>query len=182
MDKDFTGDSMLNNGRLLTLRKAEYGDAKEVLEYLNMIGGESGNMLFGRNGFMHMTVKMEAEHIAKTNSSPNTLMLLGFVGEELVSVSQIRGEAPARAAHNFELSISVAKAHWGFGIGAAAMRHMIDFAQSHGAKAIHLGVRADNYAAVHLYEKFGFEKAGTRKGYFKINGEFYDETLMALYI
>jgi len=33
-----------------------------------------------------------------------------------------------------------------------------------------------------MYEKFGFEKIGTHKNYFNINGDFDDEILIDLYI
>ena len=40
----------LKDGRELTLRKAEKGDAANILAYLNQIGGESDNLLFGNAG------------------------------------------------------------------------------------------------------------------------------------
>jgi len=43
---------------------------------------------------------------------------------------------------------------------------------------VHLEVRAGNIAAQKLYEKFGFEVVGRRKGYYKDNGE--DALLMTL--
>ena len=49
-------------------------------------------------------------------------------------------------------------------------------------QVIHLGVKADNENAIKLYKKLGFEKIGVYKNFFKINGIYYDEILMNLYL
>lgn len=172
----------LKNGKLLILRRTCSSDAQQVIDYLNMVGGESDNLMFGKNGFNAMTVAQEAEYLERLNTSPNTLSIAGFVEGQLISLSQIRGEIPKRAAHNFELSISVAKAFWGKGAGSAAMAEMIKFAKEHGAKIIHLGVREGNDSAIRLYEKFGFEQAGIHRDFFNIDGNYYDQILMDLFL
>ncbi|WP_406035268.1 GNAT family N-acetyltransferase [Treponema saccharophilum] len=43
-------------------------------------------------------------------------------------------------------------------------------------------MRSDNIAAIKLYEKFGFEKIGRFRGFFKINGEFIDFDIMQKFI
>lgn len=182
MSKDILSETILKDGRTLILRKADYYDAEDMLEYLNAIGGESDNLTFGRDGFRHMTVKEEAEHIEKTNQSPTSLMILGFVGNELVSMSHIDGSARERVAHNFDLSITVRKAYWNSGVGSAVMAELINFAKQHGARAIHLCVREGNDMAVKLYKKFGFKVTGLRRGYFNVDGKYYDAILMSLYI
>jgi RimJ/RimL family protein N-acetyltransferase len=179
---DITKECILKNGKLLTLRNSQLSDARQILDYLNMVGGESDNLMFGKNGYMHMTVAQEAEYLVKLDDSPNTLSLVGFVEGRLVSLSQVRGEPPLRAAHNFELSITVAKEFWGIGVGSAAMAEMIRFAKEHGGRIIHLGVRAGNDAAISLYKKFGFKKAGVHRDFFNINGNYYDEILMDLFL
>ena len=42
---------ILKDGRALLLLEAEGGDAAQVLEFLNRVGGESDNLLFGENDF-----------------------------------------------------------------------------------------------------------------------------------
>lgn len=180
--KDILKETVLKNGKLLTLRRSQPSDAQQILDYLNVIGGESNNLMFGKNGYMHMTIAQEAEYLERLNASPSTLSLAGFLGGRLISLSQVRGEPPLRAAHNFELSITVAKEFWGLGAGSASMAEMIRFAKEHGARIIHLGVRAGNNAAIGLYEKFGFEKAGAHRDFFCIDGIYYDEILMDLFI
>lgn len=42
---------VLKNGQILMLREAAPDDAPKVLAYLNRVGGESDNLLFGKDGF-----------------------------------------------------------------------------------------------------------------------------------
>jgi RimJ/RimL family protein N-acetyltransferase len=170
----------LKNGEHLILRKPTVDDAKGMIEYLNIVGGESDNLLFGKDEF-RLTVEQEREHIKSI--SGNTLMILGTINNNIVSISQISSPNRKRIAHNSEMSISVKKEYWGNGIGSAVMSEIIRFAkESITTKNISLGVKASNNNAIMMYEKFGFVKVGVHKEYFNISGNFYDEILMDLYI
>ena len=59
---------------------------------------------------------------------------------------------------------------------------LIDFAKKNGAEVLELQVRSDNESAIGLYKKFGFEKIGTYKNFFKIDGEYFDADFMNLYL
>ena len=170
----------LKNGDHLILRKPTVEDAKNMIEYLNIVGGESDNLLFGKDEF-RLTVEQEMEHIKSI--SGNTLMILGIINNNIVSVSQISSSGRKRIAHNSEMSISVKKEYWGNGIGTAVMNELIRFAkESMITRNISLGVKASNNNAIKMYEKFGFVKVGVHKQYFNVNGGFDDEILMDLYV
>lgn len=172
----------LKNGRKLILRKPIVEDAKEMIEYLNIIGGESDNLLFGKDEF-HLTAEQEIEHIKGISNGANTLMILGIIDNKIVSISQISSSSRKRIAHNSEISISVKNDYWRNGIGSAVMGELIRFAKESGTiKNINLGVKASNINAINMYEKFGFEKVGVHKDNFNVNGKFDDEILMDLYI
>lgn len=172
----------LKNGKQLILRAAIAEDAKNIIGYLNIVGGESDNLLFGAGEF-RLTVEQEMEYIENINKDDNSLMLLGIIDNKIVSVAQINTSNRKRIAHNSELSISVKKEYWGNGIGSAVMAKLIKFAKDNGTiKNISLGVRSANYNAIKLYEKYGFEKIGIHKNLFNIDGNYYDEILMDLYI
>jgi [ribosomal protein S18]-alanine N-acetyltransferase len=64
------------------------------------------------------------------------------------------------------------------GIAEVLLRTAFDAAVNEGARLFYLEVRTSNLAAQRLYEKFGFEVTGRRKGYYKNNGE--DAILMTL--
>lgn len=179
---NITSEVELKNGKQLILRRAIAEDAKNIIEYLNIVGGESDNLLFGAGEF-RLTIEQEREYIENFNKDNNSLMLLGIIDDKIVSVAQISTSNRKRICHNSEVAISVKKEYWGIGIGSAVMDQLIKFAKDNGTiKNISLGVRASNYNAIKLYEKHGFEKIGVHKNFFNVDGNYYDEILMDLYI
>lgn len=172
----------LKSGKELLLRRPKEEDAEAMIEYLNIVGGESDNLLFGKNEF-RLTADQEKEYIKSINDNENSLMLLGIIDNKIISVSQVSASNRKRIAHNSELAISVKKEYWGMGIGTAIMESLIDFARSSNTiKTISLGVKGSNKKAQHLYEKLGFEKVGVHKNFFNIDGNYDDEILMDLYL
>jgi RimJ/RimL family protein N-acetyltransferase len=180
--KHILNEIKLNNGQQLILRKPVVEDAQRMVEYLNIVGGESDNLLFGKDEF-RLTVEQEMKYIESISNDTNTLMILGIINANIVSVAQISSSNRKRIAHNSDVSISVKKEYWGNGIGSAVMEKLISFAKEHGTiKNIGLGVKASNHKAIAMYEKFGFKKVGVHKDYFNVDGNFDDEILMDLYI
>lgn len=72
----------LKNGQTLTIRRPEHKDAVEMLNYLNLVGGESDNLLFGA-GEMTLTQEQEIEYIDQMDKDESSLMLLGRIDTEL---------------------------------------------------------------------------------------------------
>jgi ribosomal-protein-alanine N-acetyltransferase len=57
------------------------------------------------------------------------------------------------------------------GIGRTLLQSVIDEARQHGARVVALEVRPSNREARPLYEAFGFQVIGRRKGYYYDTGE-----------
>jgi ribosomal-protein-alanine N-acetyltransferase len=74
-------------------------------------------------------------------------------------------------------NIAVSRAYRGRGIGELLLIATIDLSRELKASRITLEVRASNTVAQNLYSKYGFEKAGIRKGYYLDNRE--DAILMS---
>jgi RimJ/RimL family protein N-acetyltransferase len=171
---------LLKNGRELIIRKASKEDAKEILDYLNIVGGESDNLLNGAGGF-DMTLEQEEEFIENANGSEASILLLGLIDNRLVCIGNISALTRERVAHIGEVGISVLKEYWGIGIGSCLMNEMISFAKKSGIlEILQLGVKVENAQAIALYKKFGFQEIGRFPRFFKIDGQYYDEFIMYL--
>ena len=170
----------LKNGQVLLLRKPIVDDAENMVKYLNTVGGESDNLLFGENEF-HLSVEQEKEYINNLNSN-STLMIIGIIDNNIACIGQIRKFGRKRIAHNSELSISVKKDYWRMGIGNEVMNELIEFAKNNNIRNISLGVKASNNKGINLYKKCGFKEIGRHKNCFNINGIYDDEILMDLYL
>lgn len=165
----------------LIIRKATPDDAEKMLEYLNQVGGESDNLLFGLNE-MQISIEQEKAFIESINNLSKDIMLLGLVDNEIVSISSLQGFARKRIAHRGEIAISVKKQFWHHGIGTKMMQALIDFAKSAHISVVELKVKSDNVNAIALYKKLAFETIGTYKNFFKINEKYFDAELMTLFL
>ena len=78
-------------------------------------------------------------------------------------------------------SMYVAPAQRGRGLGRLLMHAAIAHAQTmRGIRQVQLSVTANNTAAATLYASLGFAEYGREREALCVNGELYDETLMAL--
>lgn len=64
-------------------------------------------------------------------------------------------------------TIAAARDHWGTGLGARLLSELIQRATAFECHEVLLEVRVDNTRAQRLYERFGFEPIGFRRGYYQ---------------
>lgn len=64
-------------------------------------------------------------------------------------------------------TIAVAREHWGTGLGARLLTDLLSAATAFECREVLLEVRVDNTRAQRLYERFGFEPIGFRRGYYQ---------------
>ncbi|MEV8549615.1 ribosomal protein S18-alanine N-acetyltransferase [Streptomyces glaucescens] len=64
-------------------------------------------------------------------------------------------------------TIAVAREHWGTGLGARLLSELLRAATAFECAEVMLECRVDNVRAQKLYERFGFEPIGFRRGYYQ---------------
>lgn len=85
-----------------------------------------------------------------------------------------------RRKHAGAIGISVHEEWQGKGVGGALMRAILDLADNWlNLTRLELEVYADNEAAIHLYERFGFEVEGTLREHAFRDGTYVDAKIMA---
>ena len=172
----------LKDDLYVDIQPAREQDAPYIIEHLNQVGGESDNLLFGKGEFS-LSVEQETAWIRTINRSLTSRVVLAVAHDEIVGIGSLVSNVKPRIAHHGELAVSVKQAYWNHGIGRKIIKYLIQFAQANGVtEIIHLGVRADNVRAIRLYQDLGFEEVGRFPGFFKIDGQYYDEILMNLYL
>lgn len=84
-----------------------------------------------------------------------------------------------RLRHSASLGMMVHPDYWNQGIGSRLMEAILDIADNWlDLKRVELEVNTDNPAAVHLYQKFGFEIEGTHRFHAYGNGRWPDSYFM----
>lgn len=156
---------------MVKIRKAISSDAEKILSYCKLIGSETDNLTFGKEG-VPITVEKEKEYLEGFYSSTRQLYLVAIDDdEEIVGTAVFSTFTKQRLSHRGEISISVRKSMWGKHIGTRFLEEILDFAKNTAkVEIISLEVRSDNERAIALYEKFGFKKIGTFDGFMKIKG------------
>lgn len=78
------------------------------------------------------------------------------------------------------LNLSVAAAHQRGGIGWRMLDWMARQSRDHGARSMLLEVRPSNPQAIRLYERYGFQNIGCRRGYYPAHGGREDAIVMRI--
>ena len=84
----------------------------------------------------------------------------------------------AAGAHLMNLAVRFD--HRGRGTGRALALAAFDLAAGLGARRITLEVRPSNHVALRLYERYGFERIGVRRGYYPAHGGREDAIVMRI--
>ena len=168
----------LKNGKWLTVRAAEPGDAAAFMAFSRLVGGETENLSFGAEG-VPLDVEAEKAYLGVQAQSQDNIQLLAKANGEIIGTASLNRKQ-RRMGHRAEFGISLKKAWWGCGAAFALMERILAFARENGVEQVNLEVRSDNKRAIALYEKFGFRKLCTFPDFFKIKGELVDFDFMNL--
>ncbi len=102
-----------------------------------------------------------------------------FDGRVVGQLGLFPATAPRRR-HTASIGMAVHDDFQGRGVGGALLAAMVDLADNWlNLHRIELEVYADNAAAIHLYEKFGFVTEGILRDYAFREGGFVDACMMA---
>ena len=154
----------------LTIRPAHSEDAAAILAYLRQIGAESDNLTFGPEG-LPITEEQERQYLRQVENDPDALMLVAQEADEIVALCGLSRPRRPRMSHRAQIDASVRK---------SMLTELLETGVRAGVTAFTLEVRADNAAAVHVYEKLGFRTVGRLERFFRINGQYHAALLMEL--
>lgn len=164
------------------IRKGIKSDAKSLIEYLNLIGGESDFLTFGA-GEYQKTIEQIEEFIESTSKKDNALFIVAEVNGKVIGNLNFSAGLSPRTTHVGEFGVSVLKKYWGNGIGEELIKYLIEWSKKSGIiRKINLRVRTDNKRGTNLYKKLGFSQEGILTRDFFINGKFYNSISMGLMI
>ena len=110
---------------------------------------------------------------------PGALALAAEMDGKPLAYALLRPRKPSRLRHTAELSMGVAQAARGKGLGDFVLNALLDRSRQAGiVEIVYLMVRADNVPAVRLYERSGFESLAILAGDTKIGAQYFDGILM----
>lgn len=167
----------LKNGQEVIVREASKEDAKQIIAFYNVVGGESDFLSFGKNEFIKNLIDYE-EYLETTKAQDNSIILLTEIDDKIIGIASINSSAKSRYKHVGEFGIVIVHDYCHLGLGNQILDYLITWSKSNGTtKKISLVTSQNNYNAIELYEKVGFQIEGTLKKQNYVN-EVYSDTLM----
>ena len=161
--------------------EAKSNDAKEIINYLNIVTGQTDNLNYGNNEINLNTIQ-EMEFIQEMHENDHSVMILAKDGDKIVGIATLKGHKQSRLKHRADLGVSVLKEYWHQGIGSKLVAIIIGYAAEASIEIIELEVVTSNENAIALYQKYGFEVIGTYENFMKIDDHYVDAYLMNLYL
>jgi putative acetyltransferase len=157
----------------LKIRRAEAEDCSQICEMF-----ESPKVYAGTMQVPYPSREYWRRRLSENTQSVYTLV--GIIDERIVGmVSVVTFPERPRRKHVGVIAICVDGDWQGKGVGGALMRAIVDLADNWlNLTRLELEVYADNEAAIHLYERFGFEVEGTLRRHAFRDGQYVDSKVM----
>ena len=165
--------------REFVVRYADPGDAEALTRLAEAVSSEPEAWLISADGEWR-SVGDERRYLKAVRRYPHAAVLVAERADGAIvgRLSLARDTHPA-SAHVADLGLMVAKSHRRQGIGWALMEQAVAWARVSRVTKLELHVFPHNAAAIELYERFGFEREGYRRGHYRSGGRLIDAILMA---
>ena len=157
----------------LKIRRAEVSDYAQVYEMFTSAKVYEGTLQVPYPS-------RELWHRRLSENIDSVYNLVAVIDDRIIGMASVDTfPHKPRRRHAGVIGISVHEEWQGKGIGKELMRAIIDFADNWlNLTRLELEVYADNEAAIHLYERFGFEYEGTLRQHAFRNGRYVDSKMM----
>ena len=169
-------------GHDVVIQEATKEYAQYIMDFYNIVGGETDFLSFGGNEFQKDIEEYQA-FIESTRLEQNSIILLATINDDIIGIASINSSQKDRTKHVGTLGIVISERFTGQGLGRILMEQLIQWAASNGVtNKISLVTREDNFLAIELYEKLGFETEGLIKKDSLIRGVYYNTLVMGLFV
>ena len=159
------------------VRKAEPGDAAELVELALAVGSEPEGWLV-TNGTWR-SVSDERRYVRAIRRSKAAAVLVAEAPEGIVGRLSLSRDPHPASRHVADLGLMVAADWRRRGVGRALMLGAEEWARGAGVRKLELHVLPNNEAAIALYESLGYEREGVRRNHYRRGADLVDTVLMA---
>jgi RimJ/RimL family protein N-acetyltransferase len=159
------------------IRPASPADAAELVALARAVAAEPEGWLLSVGEARG--VGDERRYLRVVRRSPHAAVFVAQAREGIVGRLSLARDPHPASTHVADLGLLVAKTHRRLGIGRALLQQAVTWARGAGVTKLELHVFPHNDPAITLYERFGFEREGYRRGHFRSAGRTIDAILMA---
>ena len=148
--------------------------ASSLVHFLEKVSKQTDFATFG--DLSHFSAQAMEESILMDQADPKALTLLATLGDRVIGLCRIAGESDPNFSHIGHLFIVIDKDYWGNGLAQTLLEMMEEWlTEMRPFARLSLEVQARHPAAIHIYEKFGFQIEGRHpRGMRTKEGEFLE--------
>jgi len=174
---DIIEEFATKDGRKLIFRLPTMDDVPAYVDFVNELVRENAEIQLNKEQTYEQEREYLKEKLEKIASGDEVCVAV-FQSNKLIGDAEIVRN-PGRSFTTGTFGISIRDGYRDIGLGSVMMKLLFENAKEAGYRIVILDVYADNLRAIHLYEKFGFVKAGTipKYAYFEDRG-FVDSITM----
>ena len=162
------------------IRPAEPSDAASLVELAAAIGREPGEWLLTTEAWR--SVSDERRYLRAVQRHADAAVFVALDGERIVARLSVARDPHPASSHVADLGLMVAASHRRQGIGRALLEAAVAWARRSAVRKLELHVFPWNEPAIRLYEGFGFQREGLRRGHYHRDGAAVDAILMAYHL
>jgi RimJ/RimL family protein N-acetyltransferase len=165
---------------MIVVRPADPNDASELVALAAAVGREAGDWLLTTETWR--PVADERRYLKAVRRHADAAVLVAVDDDRIVGRLSLARDPHPASSHVADLGLMVAASHRRRGIGRAMLEAAVAWARRSGVSKLELHVFPWNEPAIQLYEGFGFEREGLRRGHYLRDGVPVDALLMAYHL
>ena len=165
---------------MIAIRAAEPSDASELVALAAAVGREPGDWLLATETWR--PVADERRYLKAVRRHADAAVFVAVDGDRVVARLSLARDPHPASSHVADLGLMVAASHRRQGIGRMLLDTAVKWARMAGVSKLELHVFPWNSPAIRLYEGFGFEREGLRRGHYLRDGVAVDAILMAYHL
>jgi RimJ/RimL family protein N-acetyltransferase len=162
---------------VIRVRRAEPGDATALVQLAEAVGREEGRWILASEGWR--SIADERRYLKTVLRHPDAAVFVADDDGLVVGRLSLSRDPHPASRHVADLGLMVAASHRGQGIGTMLLEEAVRWSRVSEIRKLELHVFPWNEPALRLYESFGFEREGYRKGHYARDDELVDAILMA---
>jgi putative acetyltransferase len=162
---------------VIDVRPAEPADAAAIVALAQEVSAEpEGWMIWNE----WRGAGDERRYLRAVRRHPDAAVFVAEIEGEIVGRLSLSRDAHPASRHVADLGLMVDARFRRRGVGRALLEAAVSWARRNDVSKLELHVFPWNTAAIALYESFGFEREGYRKGHYLRTDGYADAILMAL--
>jgi RimJ/RimL family protein N-acetyltransferase len=162
------------------IRQADPSDADQLARLADAVSSEPEGWLISIAGEWRSAADERRYLKALRRYSHAAVLVAERDDGEIVGRLSVGRDPHPASAHVADVGLMVAISARRHGVGRALLEAAVGWARGAGVRKLELHVFPWNEAAIALYDAFGFEREGYRKGHYRRgDGEYVDSILMA---